>query len=90
MAPFVPKSPQERAAFNSTADEKERVADAEENESRSSVLPTLVHPFESPVTHQDIEIERAAIPMRDGVKLAAEARDATGKATPWLTKCETN
>jgi hypothetical protein len=66
---FVPKSPQERAAFNAAADEKERIANAEEKESRSTVLPTLVHPFESPVTHPGIEIERAAIPMRDGVKL---------------------
>jgi predicted acyl esterase len=66
---FVPKSPQERAAFNSAADEKERVADAEENESRSTILPTLLHPFESPVTHSEIEITIAAIPMRDGVKL---------------------
>ena len=66
---FAPKSPQERAAFNAAADEKERIADAEEKESRSTVLPTLVHPFESPVTHPGIEIERAAIPMRDGVKL---------------------
>jgi predicted acyl esterase len=66
---FVPKSPLERAAFNAAADEKERIANAEEKESRSTVLPTLVHPFESPVTHPGIEIERAAIPMRDGVKL---------------------
>lgn len=66
---FVPKSPQERAAFNAAADERERSADAEEKKSRSTVLPTLVHPFESPVTHPEIEIERATIPMRDGVKL---------------------
>jgi putative CocE/NonD family hydrolase len=66
---FVPKSPQERAAFNTAADEKERIADAEEKESRATVLPTLGHPFESPVTHPEIGIDRAAIPMRDGVKL---------------------
>jgi putative CocE/NonD family hydrolase len=68
---FVAKSLQERAAFNAAADEQERIADAEEKESRSAVLPTLVHPFKSPVTHPDIEIERVAIPMRDGVKLRA-------------------
>ena len=66
---FVPKSPRERAAFNAAADEQERLADAEEKESRSAVLPTLVHPFKSSVTHPEIEIERAAVPMRDGVKL---------------------
>ena len=66
---FVPKTPQERAAFNATADEQERIADAEEKESRSAVLPTLVHPFRSPVTHPEIVIERAAIPLRDGVNL---------------------
>jgi len=68
---FLPKSPQERAAFNEAADEEERIADAREKESRTTVLPTLVHPFESPVTHPEIEIERAFIPMRDGVKLRA-------------------
>lgn len=31
-----------------------------------------------------------SIVTSDGVKLAAEARDVAGKATPWLTKCETN
>lgn len=31
-----------------------------------------------------------SIVTSDGVKLAAEARDDAGKATPWLTKCETN
>lgn len=68
---FVPKSPQERAAFNAAADDAERIADAEEKASRVTVLPTLVHPFESPVTHPEIEIERTAIPMRDGMKLRA-------------------
>lgn len=68
---FVPKSPQERAAFNAAADEAERIADAEEKKSRATVLPALVHPFEAPVTHPEIEIEQAAIPMRDGVRLRA-------------------
>jgi hypothetical protein len=66
---FVPKSRQERAAFNAAVDEKERIADAEEKESRATVLPTLVHPFNSPVTHPEIGVDRAAIHMRDGVKL---------------------
>jgi len=67
--PFTPKSPAERAAFNAAADEQERIADAAEQESRATILPTLAHPFESPVTHPEITIERAAIPLRDGVKL---------------------
>lgn len=66
---FVPKSPQERAAFNAAADEEEAKANALEKESRTTVLPTLVHPFESPVTHPDIKIVPVRVPMRDGVTL---------------------
>ena len=66
---FVPKSPQERAAFNAAADQEEAKASALEKETRTTVLPTLVHPFESPVTHPDIEIVPVRVPMRDGVTL---------------------
>jgi hypothetical protein len=66
---FVPKSPQERAAFNAAADQEEAKANAMERESRTTVLPTLVHPFESPVTHPDIEIVPVRVPMRDGITL---------------------
>lgn len=31
-----------------------------------------------------------SIVTSDGTRLASEARDAAGKAMPWLTKCETN
>jgi predicted acyl esterase len=66
---FVPKTPQERATFNAAADQEEAKANALEKETRTTVLPTLVHPFESPVTHPDIEIVPVRVPMRDGITL---------------------
>jgi putative CocE/NonD family hydrolase len=66
---FVPKSPQERAAFNAAGDQEEAKANAAEKESRTTVLPTLAHPFESPVTHPEIDIVPVRVPMRDGITL---------------------
>lgn len=66
---FISKTPEERQAFIRQADERKRLSDAEEHESRSTVLPTLEHPFESPVTHPEIVIEQVMVPMRDGVSL---------------------
>ena len=66
---FVPKTPEERAAFNAAADKEEAIANAEEKETRTTILPTLEHPFESPVTHPDIEIVPVRVPMRDGITL---------------------
>ncbi|HBI83938.1 MAG TPA: hypothetical protein DDY24_09455 [Alcaligenaceae bacterium] len=67
---FVPKTREERLAFNQRADDLKKIADQQEARLRKEVLPTYdAYPFESPVEHDDIVIERVMMPMRDNVCL---------------------
>jgi len=69
---FIPKTPEQRAAFLKNADEEKRLIDIDERRLRKEMLPTVEYPFETPVAHEDIVIERAMAPMRDGVALRTQ------------------
>lgn len=63
---FTPKSPAERQAFIEQADEEGCKKELEERHLRHKVLPYYdAYPFESPIEHEDIVIERTMMPMRD-------------------------
>jgi len=71
---FVPKTCEERLAFNQRADDLKKIADQQEARLRKEVLPTYdAYPFESPVEHDDIVIERVMMPMRDNICLRSYA-----------------
>ena len=66
---FTPKSPAERLAFLQQADAEKAKADREEHRLRRELLPTLAYPFQEPISHPEIVVERVMVPMRDGVAL---------------------
>lgn len=66
---FTPKTAAERQAFLQQADAQQAEADQEEQRLRREWLPTLTYPFQEPISHPEIVVERAMVPMRDGVSL---------------------
>lgn len=66
---FTPKTTAERQAFLQQADAEKAEADREEQRLRRDWLPTLTYPFQEPISHPEIVVERAMVPMRDGVAL---------------------
>ena len=66
---FTPKTAAKRAAFLAAADAEQALADQDEARLRRELLPTKAYPFAAPITHPEIVVERAMVPMRDGVAL---------------------
>ena len=66
---FTPKSSAERQAFLQRAEAEKAEADREEQRLRRELLPSLSYPFQELITHPEIVVERAMVPMRDGVAL---------------------
>ena len=66
---FTPKTAAEREAFLQQADAAQAEADREEQRLRREWLPTLSYPFQEPISHPEIVVERVMVPMRDGVAL---------------------
>lgn len=66
---FVPKTAQERREFIEQADAVAREAAAEDERLRREDLPFRQYPFEGPITHPEIVVERVMVPMRDCVAL---------------------
>jgi hypothetical protein len=66
---FTPKTALEREAFLAGADSAKAEADLEEARLRRELLPIKTYPFAAPISHPDIIVERAMVPMRDGVAL---------------------
>jgi predicted acyl esterase len=66
---FTPKTAAERQAFLQQADAAMAESDREEKRLRREWLPTLTYPFQEPISHPEIVVARAMVPMRDGVAL---------------------
>lgn len=66
---FTPKTPTERQEFLQQADAAKTEDDREERRLRREWLPTLSYPFQEPISHSEIVVERSMVPMRDGVAL---------------------
>jgi predicted acyl esterase len=66
---FTPKTSVERQAFLQQAEVEKADADREEQRLRREWLPALSYPFQEPISHPEIVVERAMVPMRDGVAL---------------------
>jgi uncharacterized protein len=66
---FTPKTASERQAFLQQAEAAKAEADREEQRLRREVLPTLSYPFNEPISHPEIVVERVMVPMRDGAAL---------------------
>ena len=66
---FIPKTAAERQAFLQQAEAAKAEADREEQRLRRHWLPNLRYPFHEPISHPEIVVERAMVPMRDGVAL---------------------
>ena len=66
---FTPKTPAEREADLQQAEATKAEVDREEQRLRREWLPTLSYPFQEPISHPEIVVERAMVPMRDGVAL---------------------
>ncbi|MFM1811842.1 MAG: Cocaine esterase, partial [Cyanobacteriota bacterium] len=66
---FTPKTAAERQAFLEQADAAKAEADRQEQRLRREWLPTLRYPFQEPISHPKIVVERVMVPMRDGVAL---------------------
>ena len=66
---FTPKTSAQRQAFLQQAEAEKADADREEQRLRREWLPTLSYPFQEPISHPEIVVERAMVPMRDGVAL---------------------
>jgi putative CocE/NonD family hydrolase len=69
---FIPKTPEERSAFLRKAEQDKHQIDIEERRLRKEILPITNYPFETPVTHHEIVIDRVMAPMRDGVALRTQ------------------
>ena len=66
---FTARATAERRAFLQQADAAKAEADREEQRLRRELLPRLRYPFQESITHPEIIVERAMVPMRDGVAL---------------------
>ncbi|MFM7741462.1 MAG: CocE/NonD family hydrolase [Planctomycetota bacterium] len=66
---FVAKSTEQRKQFNDQADAEAREAALIEEKLRREDLPFRQYPFQGPIEHQDIVVERVMVPMRDCVAL---------------------
>ncbi|NDC35900.1 MAG: hypothetical protein EBZ51_11110, partial [Synechococcaceae bacterium WB9_2_112] len=62
---FTPKTAAERQAFLQQADAAKAEADRGEQRLRREWLPSLSYPFQEPISHPEIVVERAMVPMRD-------------------------
>jgi predicted acyl esterase len=66
---FIPKTSVERHEFLQHGEAQKAEADREEQRLLREWLPTLTYPFQEPFSHPEIVLERAMVPMRDGVAL---------------------